>query len=197
LSGGERGRLALCKLLLQPYNLLILDEPTNHLDIRSKEVLKRAVLAYEGTAIIVSHDRDFLTDLTEKMYEFKNGHVKEHLGGIVEFMQKLKMDRLTEMNSKSPFVKAKEEAKPVKLKAPIVNDEREKEIKQIKSLITKTEKEIERLEGEIKIFDAKLADSDQYQTLMNDKVSFANYEQLKKMLDLEMKNWESLQAKLE
>jgi ATP-binding cassette subfamily F protein 3 len=159
--------------------------------------LKKAVLAYEGTAIIVSHDRDFLTDLTEKMYEFKNGQVKEHLGGIVEFMQKLKMDRLTEMNSKSPFVKAKEEIKPVKPKPPVVNDEREKEIKQIKSLITKTEKEIERLEAEIKIFDAKLADPDQYQTLMNDKVNFANYEQLKKMLELEMNNWEALQAQLE
>src|ERR1019366_9538400 len=94
LSGGERGRLALCKLLLEPYNLLILDEPTNHLDIRSKEVLKRALLAYEGTAIIVSHDRDFLTDLTEKMYEFRHGKIVEHLGGITEFMQKIKMNRL-------------------------------------------------------------------------------------------------------
>jgi ATP-binding cassette subfamily F protein 3 len=107
LSGGERGRLALCKLLLEPYNFLILDEPTNHLDIRSKEVLKRALQAYEGTAIVVSHDRDFLNGLTEKMYEFRNGQVKEHLGGIADFMQKLKMDRLNEMNTKSPFIKAK------------------------------------------------------------------------------------------
>jgi ATP-binding cassette subfamily F protein 3 len=197
LSGGERGRLALCKLLLQPYNLLILDEPTNHLDIRSKEVLKKAVLAYEGTAIIVSHDRDFLADLTEKMFEFRNGQVKEHLGGISEFMEKLKMNRLAEMNSKSPFVKAKEEVKVEKPKVDPKNDEREKEIKQLKSLIVKSEKEIERLENEINLFDKKLADPEQYQIVMNDKAAFANYEQMKKQLETEMKNWEGLQEKLE
>ncbi len=198
LSGGERGRLALCKLLLQPYNLLILDEPTNHLDIRSKEVLKRAILAYEGTAIIVSHDRDFLTDLVDKMYEFKNGEVREHLGGIVEFMQKLKMDRLNEMNtSKNPFVKAKVDiVAPVK-KAEPKNDEREKELKNIKSQINRSEKEIERLESEIKQFDDKLADPDQYQVVMNDKAAFANYEQMKKLLESEMGTWEELQGKLE
>ncbi len=197
LSGGERGRLALCKLLLQPYNLLILDEPTNHLDIRSKEVLKRAVLAYEGTAIIVSHDRDFLADLTEKMFEFRNGQVKEHLGGIAEFMEKLKMNRLAEMNSKSPFVKAKEEVKVEKPKPDPRNDEREKEIKQLKIQITKAEKEIERLENEINLFDKKLADPDQYEVVMNDKAAFANYEQMKKQLETEMQNWETLQAKLD
>ncbi len=197
LSGGERGRLALCKLLLQPYNLLVLDEPTNHLDIRSKEVLKKAILAYEGTAIIVSHDRDFLADLTEKMYEFRNGEVKEHLGGIGEFMEKLKMYRLQEMNTKSPFIKPKVEVKVEKPKVDSFNDEREKELKQIKNQIVKSEKEIERLEAEIKAFDDKLADPNQYQTLMNDKDTFAKYEQMKKQLDAEMQNWEALQAKLE
>lgn len=197
LSGGERGRLALCKLLLQPYNLLVLDEPTNHLDIRSKEVLKKAVLAYEGTAIIVSHDRDFLADLTEKMYEFRNGEVKEHLGGIGEFMEKLKMYRLQEMNtSKNPFQKEK----PVVVEKPKVenkNDEREKELKQLNSQISKSEKEIERLEKEIKLFDDKLSDPSQYQTVVNDKEAFAKYEALKKQLESEMQNWEALQAKLE
>jgi len=197
LSGGERGRLALCKLLLQPYNLLVLDEPTNHLDIRSKEVLKKAILAYEGTAIIVSHDRDFLADLTEKMYEFRNGEVKEHLGGIVEFMEKLKMHRLNEMNTKNnPFVKAKSEVKEEKPKADPRIEEREKELKQIKSQISKSEKEIERLEKEIKIFDEKLSDPDQYQTVVNDKETFAKYEQMKKQLEAEMLNWETLQGKL-
>ncbi len=197
LSGGERGRLALCKLLLQPYNLLVLDEPTNHLDIRSKEVLKRAIVAYEGTVIIVSHDRDFLTDLTEKMYEFRNGEVKEHLGGIDEFMEKVKMQRLTEMNTKNPFVKAKVEVKKEKSQVVLQNEEREKELKQIKSQVTKSEKEIERLEKEIKIVDDKLSDSSQYQTIINDKEAFAKYEQTKKQLEAEMLNWESLQGKLE
>lgn len=197
LSGGERGRLALCKLLLQPYNLLILDEPTNHLDIRSKDVLKRAVLAYEGTVIIVSHDRDFLTDLIQKMYEFKNGQVREHLGSISEFMEKVKMNRLSEMNSKNPFVKPKEELKVDKPKPDPRIEEREKEIKQLKSQITKAEKEIERLESEISLFDKKLADPEQYQAVMNDKTAFANYEQMKQQLEKEMQNWEALQARLD
>ena len=197
LSGGERGRLALCKLLLQPYNLLVLDEPTNHLDIRSKEVLKKAILAYEGTAIIVSHDRDFLADLTEKMYEFRNGEVREHLGGIVEFMEKLKMYRLTEMNTKSPFVKAKVGVKEEKPKVDTQADERAKEMKLINSQIAKSEKEIERLEAEIKLFDDKLSDPSQYQAVVNDKEAFAKYEALKKQLETEMQNWEAFQAKLE
>jgi ATP-binding cassette subfamily F protein 3 len=196
LSGGERGRLALCKLLLQPYNLLILDEPTNHLDIRSKEVLKRAVLDYEGTVIIVSHDRDFLDGLVNKLYEFRNGEVKEHLCDINEFMSRVKMNRLNEMNSKNPFVKPKEDKaeKPVKVEAK--NDEREKELKQIRSQISKAEKEIERLESEISDFDKKLADPEQYQQIVNDKAGFAKYEALKKQLDQEMQNWEKLQAQL-
>ncbi|MBL0330361.1 MAG: ATP-binding cassette domain-containing protein [Bacteroidetes bacterium] len=198
LSGGERGRLALCKLLLQPYNLLVLDEPTNHLDIRSKEVLKKAVLAYEGTVIIVSHDRDFLADLTEKMYEFRNGEVREHLGGINEFMEKLKMYRLTEMNTKSPFVKAKAEVKEEKPKVvDSFADERAKELKLINSQIAKSEKEIARLEAEIKLFDDKLSDPSQYQAVVNDKEAFAKYEALKKQLEVEMQNWEALQAKLD
>jgi ATP-binding cassette subfamily F protein 3 len=198
LSGGERGRLALCKLLLEPYNLLLLDEPTNHLDIRSKEVLKRALLAYEGTVIIVSHDRDFLTDLTEKMYEFRNGQVKEHLGGISEFMRKLKVDRLNDLNAKTPFVKAKAEVKEEKPKLESsTNSEKEKELKQIKSLVSKAEKEIERLEKEIKFVDDKLSDPSQYQAIVNDKETFAKYEQLKKMLEAEMQNWDELESKLE
>ena len=196
LSGGERGRLALCKLLLEPYNFLVLDEPTNHLDIRSKEVLKRALLSYEGTAIIVSHDRDFLTDLVNKMYEFKHGTVKEHLGGITEFMEKVKMDRLSEMNTKSPFVKPKSEPKPEKPKPDAKELEREKEIKQLKSEITKVEKEIARLEQEIKIIDDKLSDATQYQTIINDKEMYAKYELMKKQLDGEMNKWENLHEKV-
>jgi ATP-binding cassette subfamily F protein 3 len=204
LSGGERGRLALCKLLLEPYNFLVLDEPTNHLDIRSKDILKKAIMDYEGTVIIVSHDRDFLDGLVNKMYEFKNGQVKEHLCGINEFMEKVKMNRLSEMNtSKNPFVQAKAEVKedPSDNRAgkPKVDpklEEREKELKQLRSQVTKSEKEIERLESEIKIFDDKLADPSQYQAIVNDKEAFAKYEALKKQLEAEMSNWEALQEKL-
>lgn len=198
LSGGERGRLALCKLLLEPYNFLVLDEPTNHLDIRSKEILKKAIMDYEGTVIIVSHDRDFLDGLVHKMYEFRNGHVKEHLCDINEFMEKLKMSRLNEMNtSKNPFVKAKSEAVKEKPKTDAAAEEREKEQKQLRTRISKAEKEIGRLENEIRLFDAKLADPEQYQSVINDKAAFASYEQMKKQLEAEMSNWERLQEKLE
>ena len=197
LSGGERGRLALCKLLLEPYNFLLLDEPTNHLDIRSKEVLKQALVAYEGTVMIVSHDRDFLSGLTEKMYEFRNGQVKEHLGGISEFMRKIKMDRLNDLNAKNPFVKAKEEAKPEKPKAQDQNNELEKELKQLKNHVSKSESEIARLEAGIKVVDDQLSDPAQYQNIINNKDTYAKYEQMKKQLDAEMSNWEALQAKIE
>ncbi len=198
LSGGERGRLALCKLLLEPYNFLIMDEPTNHLDIRSKDVLKRALLDYEGTAIIVSHDRDFLDGLVNKMYEFKNGQVYEHLCDINEFMQKVKMNRLGEMNSKSPFVKAKEEAtKQEKPQAEVKNEELEKEKKQLRNQISKAEKEIERLEAEIKVMDNKLANPDTYNQLVNDKTFFDAYNKAKKDLEKEMQSWEELSSKLD
>jgi ATP-binding cassette, subfamily F, member 3 len=197
LSGGERGRLALCKLLLEPYNFLVLDEPTNHLDIRSKEILKKAVMDYEGTVIVVSHDRDFLDGLVNKMYEFKNGEVKEHLCGINEFMEKVKMNRLSEMNSsKNPFQKAKPETVKEKPKEDFAKEEKERELKQVKSQIIKSEKEIERLENEIKSFDGKLADPEKYQSVINDKAAFAEYEQKKKQLESEMSNWETLQNKL-
>lgn len=197
LSGGERGRLALCKLLLEPYNLLLLDEPTNHLDIRSKEVLKRALLAYEGTVIVVSHDRDFLNGLTEKMYEFRNGQVKEHLGNISDFMQKLKLNRLNEMNVKNPFVKATDTVKEEKQKPTEQSNELEKEQKQLKNQISKAETEIAKLETEIKVIDDQLSDPAQYQSVINNKETYAKYEQMKKQLDIAMNNWETLQAKLD
>lgn len=101
LSGGERARLAIAKLMLNPYNVLVLDEPTNHMDIRSKDVLKQAIRSYDGTVILVSHDRDFLDGLVDKVYEFRNGTVKEHLGGISDFLARRKMDNLREMERKS------------------------------------------------------------------------------------------------
>jgi len=194
LSGGERGRLALCKLLLEPYNLLLLDEPTNHLDIRSKEILKKALMEYEGTIILVSHDRDFLDGLSNRLFEFREGHVKEHLCDIKEFMEKRKLERLMELKSTI------ETPQPVKEKVPEKKDEaaaeKEKQLKQLKSQVARIEKEIEQLEADIKKLDIELSDPEKYMALTADKNFFPNYEAMKKKLELALKEWESLSAKI-
>jgi ATP-binding cassette subfamily F protein 3 len=193
LSGGERGRLALCKLLLEPYNLLLLDEPTNHLDIRSKEILKRAIMDYEGTVILVSHDRDFLDGMVHRLFEFREGHVKEHLCDIKEFMEKRKLERLAELKSNvtvSEPVKTKVEPKENS------NAEKEKQLKQLKNQLSKVEKEIEQLETDIKKLDEQLSDPEQYKQLTSDKNFFPTYEGMKKKLELALKEWEGLSDKL-
>ncbi|HRH11505.1 MAG TPA: ABC-F family ATP-binding cassette domain-containing protein [Bacteroidia bacterium] len=196
LSGGERGRLALCKLLLEPYNLLLMDEPTNHLDIRSKEILKKALLDYEGTVIMVSHDRDFMKGICNRLFEFRDGKVKEHLCDIEEFMQMRKVERLNELDLDK---KAKVEVK----KAPVTVDEdtvakqkKEAEQKQLRSQLKKAEENIERLEKEIKEADQKLADPKEYEKLMNDQTFFAKYNTLKKELEKEMEKWEKISSDL-
>ena len=193
LSGGERGRLALCKLLLEPYNMLLLDEPTNHLDIRSKEILKKALMDYEGTVILVSHDRDFLDGLTNRLFEFRDGAVKEHLCDINEFMQKRKLEKLMELKS---VVQEPKVEKPKKVEVKPDNSEKEKELKQIKNQVAKCEKDIETLETDIKKIDEQLANPDTYQKLINDKVFFENYNQSKAKLDSLLKEWEALNEKL-
>ncbi|HTA60817.1 MAG TPA: ABC-F family ATP-binding cassette domain-containing protein [Bacteroidia bacterium] len=193
LSGGERGRLALCKLLLEPYNLLLLDEPTNHLDIRSKEILKKALMDYEGTVILVSHDRDFLDGLTDRLFEFREGSVKEHLCDIKEFMKKRKLEKLMEL--KSVQVQPAAEKKVVE-KPKVDNSEKEKELKQIKNQISKCEKDIEQLETDIKKLDEQLSNPDTYQKLMNDKVFFENYNQSKLKLESLLKEWERLNERI-
>lgn len=192
LSGGERGRLALCKLLLEPYNLLLLDEPTNHLDIRSKEILKKALLDYEGTVVMVSHDRDFMKGMCTRLFEFREGHVKEHLGGIEEFMELRKVERLNELDLEKKEIK-KEVV--VEKKKPEVNAN-EQEQKQIRGKIKKSEEEIERLEKEIKICDDKLSNPETQNQSVNDKAFMLNYNSLKSQLEKEMENWEELSSKL-
>ncbi len=152
LSGGERTRLAMIKLLLEPVNLLILDEPTNHLDLVSKEVLKEAIKAFDGTAIIVSHDRKFLDGLVEKVYEFGEGKVREHLGGIYDFLQSKKIDSLTMLelskNVSSP------EPEPVEKTENKLNyaerKELQKQLNRIEKAIKETEKDIEKYETRVK-----------------------------------------------
>ena len=112
LSGGERARLAMAKLILKPYNLLALDEPTNHMDIRSKDILKQALKAYDGTLIVVSHDRDFLDGLVDKLYEFRDGKVREHLGGVEEFLRKRRIENLNELERKPSGDNLKKEETP-------------------------------------------------------------------------------------
>lgn len=195
LSGGERGRLALCKLLLEPYNFLLMDEPTNHLDIRSKDILKRALIDYEGTVIMVSHDRDFMKGICDRLFEFRDGKVKEHLCDIEEFMQLRKVERLNELDlEKKENKEIKEAKKPVI--AAVVTPSNEAEQKQIRSQIKKSEETISSLEEKIKACDDKLANAEEYNKLMNDTTFFASYEKLKKDLEAEMEKWEELSGKL-
>lgn len=152
LSGGERTRLAMIKLLLEPVNLLILDEPTNHLDLVSKEVLKEAIKAFDGTAIIVSHDREFLDGLVEKVYEFGEGKVREHLGGIYDFLQSKKIDSLTTLEL-SKNVSSPEPEPIVKTENKLNYAERkelQKQLNRIEKAIKETEKDIEKYETRVK-----------------------------------------------
>jgi ATP-binding cassette subfamily F protein 3 len=203
LSGGERGRLALCKLLLEPYNLLLMDEPTNHLDIRSKDILKRALIDYEGTVIMVSHDRDFMKGICNRLFEFRDGKVKEHLCDIEEFMELRKVERLNELDldkkEKKQEVAGTQQSSG---KVPTVGQQAtnktavDTEQKQIRSQIKKVEENVSDLESKIKECDDKLANPDEYARLMNDKAFFAKYENLKKELEKEMEKWEELSGKL-
>jgi len=198
LSGGERGRLALCKLLLEPYNLLLLDEPTNHLDIKSKEVLKQSLIDYEGTLVMVSHDRDFMTGMCDRLFEFRDGHVKEYLCDIKEFMEIRKVQRLNELDLDKSGVKAVPVAEK---KVPASNSNFEEQEKkriqtQIQSQIKKVEEQIELLESEIKAIDDKLAVPATYEELTKNPNFFNGYNKLKKDLETEMAKWEDLSSRL-
>ena len=192
LSGGERARVALCKLLLEPVNLLILDEPTNHLDIRSKDVLKQALIDYDGTLIVISHDRDFLDGLTSEMYEFSNGNVKQFLGGVYEFLQSKKANTIKEFEHKEKVVIKKEkEASNNKLSY----EERkklDKDIRKTKNKINNLEKEIAILEGKVDEINQKLLDPTLYSQQLSEE-----YELIKKELEQCMAGWEESQEKLE
>jgi ATP-binding cassette, subfamily F, member 3 len=200
LSGGEKSRLAMCKLLLEPINLLILDEPTNHLDMRSKDVLKNALMGYDGTLVVVSHDRDFLKGLTDKVFEFSGGNVREYFGDIYEYLEARKISSLEELEKTEESQKAiarpaeKEGANKLSFEE---KKQQEKELKRMQNQVSKSEKEIERLEKEILAFDEKLQDPEQYKSIINDASQFTRYEQLKKQLEKEMESWESLVMELE
>lgn len=159
LSGGERTRLAMIKLLLEPVNLLILDEPTNHLDMRSKDVLKEALKEFNGTIIVVSHDREFLDGLVDKVYEFGNKKVKEHLSGIYEFLERKKIETLRELEAKAP-VTTQDKKETVSSENKLSYEERKEQQKQLRrsqKIVSDCEKKIENLETEIKAMETTLS----------------------------------------
>lgn len=188
LSGGERARVALCKLLLEPVNLLILDEPTNHLDIRSKDVLKHALMEYDGTLVVISHDRDFLNGLTTEMYEFSNGNVKQFLGGVFEFLQTKKADTIREFEHKEKQVdKTQKSASENKLSYE-EKKQMDKDIRKTQNKISKLEKQIAELESKIEELNEKLLNPDLY----TDEL-LTEYNEVKSKLDSAMTDWESSQ----
>lgn len=191
LSGGEKSRLALAKMLLMPVNLLILDEPTNHLDMQAKNILKQAIQSYNGSVIIVSHDRDFLTGLTSKVYEFRNRQIKPYIGDIQQFLEERKIQSLDELNlglrrsadlapaSATDDKQRREQARNV-----------EKQLKTLQNKISKTEKNIADLEQQIAQYELLIADPDFYTKHTNPPQQLATYQQLKTQLDEEMSAWE-------
>lgn len=194
LSGGERSRLAMAKLLLEPYSLLVLDEPTNHLDIRSKEILKNALKQYNGTLILVSHDRDFLDGLINKFYEFTNKNIKEHLTTIQEFLHKKSLENLDLMNAQRQEKAAS--------KTDNVSDNKKlyHERKQIEKEIRKIDKQIEACENKIARLEALIEkqEADMQQPDMADDELFRKYDHNKKQVDEQMELWEKLtEEKLE
>jgi len=202
LSGGEKGRLALCKMILEPRNFLVLDEPTNHLDMVSKEILKNALKQFEGTIIVVSHDRDFLHGLTNKTFEFTRDGIKEHIGDINEFLEKKQLDDMR-MLAKKDDVKKAESKSPAKDTKEKPQDktvdqkkDKDKELKKLQNEIQRSEQKISELEGQIAELDKKLQNADQYKELTKDPGFFSTYDVLKKKLEEEMSRWEELSARL-
>ncbi len=193
LSGGERSRLAMIKLLLEPVNLLILDEPTNHLDMASKDVLKEAVKAFDGTAIVVSHDREFLDGLVTKVYEFGGGKVREHLGGIYDFLrsrQVTELDQLGEVTSN----KANEANKPHESKQDYAqHKEQQRRLRKAERAVEESERKINDMEQRLKELDQLLMDPEK----ASDMVLVTEYTTTKRALDEEVERWEKLSEELE
>ena len=199
LSGGEKSRLSLAKLLLTPANLLILDEPTNHLDMRSKDVLKNALLQYNGTLIVVSHDRDFLQGLTNRVFEFRNGAIREYIGDIYDFLEQRRLQSLAELERGRGIAtgEAISDQASVNKQNWERRKENEKELRRIRNQVMKCETEIERIEGAIKIKEGMLAIPEKYQDQIRDGSLYREYEELKRALENEMKRWEELSFDLD
>lgn len=202
LSGGERSRLAMIKLLLEPVNLLILDEPTNHLDLRSKDVLKEAINAFDGTVIVVSHDREFLDGLVTKVYEFGGGLVREYIGGIYDYLQKKQLDSLDHLSvnklssgtSASGRVENKSDDTPSEGKLSYEQQkERQKQIRKVEKAVEDCEKRITSIEQKIALVEEKMATEEG----AGNTALYAEHAELKKQLDAVVEEWEACSMELE
>jgi ATP-binding cassette subfamily F protein 3 len=194
LSGGERSRLAMIRLLLEPVNFLVLDEPTNHLDIHSKGLLKQALTDFDGTLLIVSHDREFMDGLVDVVYEFRSKKIKQHLGGIYNFLQKKKIESLRELEKINPAKKIKSE--PAKIADTVKFEER----KEINRMISRLEKQVKDIETKITEVEKKIASLD---LILSDPSAdnfnshLQDYTSAQKEFDKAMKKWEDLHEELE
>ena len=191
LSGGERNRLALCKLLLSPFNVLIMDEPTNHLDIASKNVLKEALRQFNGTLILVSHDRDFLQGLTSTVFGFKDKVIKEYLGDIDYFLEQHKMENLREAEKRTVVKVDKSTSK----KAHELTRDQEKQLRKLKNKLSKIETQISDLETEISKIDLQLAEN--YDEVSSKPNFFENYKAKKAQVEMLMSEWELIEEEVE
>lgn len=199
LSGGEKSRLALCKMLLSPINLLVLDEPTNHLDMLSKDILKNALIKYKGTLIIVSHDRDFLQGLTNRLFEFSNGNVKQYIGDVYDFLESRRLKNLKDLEQSKKELKSlsiQDEPSRNKISRE-KKKEVEKEIRKISGAISRLEKTIEETELKIKQIDSILSNPDLHSESVINHETYQEYEQLKASLAEDMVKWEEMHKKME
>lgn len=205
LSGGERARLAMARMMLEPRNLLVLDEPTNHMDMRSKDILKSAIMKYDGTVVVVSHDREFLDGMVDKVYEFRDGGVREYLGGIYYFLEKRKLESLHELERRdasagnSAPVAANSKEKPVADNAPASGKasyeqkkEQEKLLRKLRKAVETIEADLADIERQIAAYDAKFAAATAY-----DEADYKAYNELKVRYDHQMHEWEKASYELE
>ena len=193
LSGGERSRLAMARLMLEPYNLLVLDEPTNHMDMRSKDILKRALQKYDSTVVVVSHDRDFLDGMVDRVYEFRDGGVKEYLGGIYYFLEKRKVESLQEIERKdSPTTTATQADNSQGKLSYEQKKEQEKLLRKLRKAVEVIETELAEVEKLIADYDAKLAAATEY-----NEADYNAYNELKGRYDHLMHEWEKASYELE
>ncbi len=200
LSGGERARLAMARLMLEPYNLLVLDEPTNHMDMRSKDILKNAVQRYDGTVIVISHDREFLDGLVERVYEFRDGRVKEHLGGIYDFLRDRQIESMREIEQKKPSQAAALKTNKGGLSGKMLYEQKreaEKQLRKAERDVERAEEEIMALEKEIAEMDRKMADPAASGIDLTDGTYYAEYNKKKEELTRLTYRWEELSITLD